>query len=299
MTQKSLITDKQGHLILPAYKEFFKYFFNSNNIRTIDDLKEEIHGPLQDSQVIYELDCIRYSISSVTGQSWLSNEEIDKLAMSVNLAVWKDHQPEGLEIGSKYSDDCINKKYEFNVTANEKKLMMGAAMYEFYNEKAKDCDACDLYVRNHPVRYLGCSACDAFFKEEIGCVSSNFLFPSIETIAKFMKRYPKNKIECVVNTTSFSSGDSGQHWVVLVFHNSTCHYICSCATDITALKCWEKICEELRNNGIELISNSKPVQHDQYNCGLYSLATILITMCFPIEEAQEIEQNYDPNKNRA
>ena len=101
---------------------------------------------------------------------------------------------------------------------------------------------------------------------------------SIQDIKRFIDRYPSAVVGYILNTQTYASGQ-GEHWVALVFTKGKAKLICSQQSDFTAFHDNEKLHRTLTRLGFGLEYNSKLIQKDDFNCGLYSALSLFEMLC--------------------
>ena len=94
---------------------------------------------------------------------------------------------------------------------------------------------------------------------------------TIKDIFQFTKRYPNTLVGGILNTETYESG-RGQHWVCLLFRDSTAYLLCSQAGNFNSFHDKNEINlkSELNKYGFAQRYNNQSIQKDNSNCGLYS-----------------------------
>ncbi len=129
---------------------------------------------------------------------------------------------------------------------------------------------CDECYKHYPFYFGGAHGCDVFDIPEMSI--------TLQDIKKFLDRYPSAVVGYILNTQTYSSGQ-GEHWVALVFTKGKAKLICSQQSDFTAFHDGGKLMQTLRSLGFGLEYNSKLIQKDDFNCGLYSALSLFEMLC--------------------
>ena len=125
-----------------------------------------------------------------------------------------------------------------------------------------DKDLCDVCASIFTCGTVGSHGCDCFFIPGMTL--------SIKDIYLINKRYPSITIFGVINNQTYRSGNGGEHWVYLGFHNGKANLICSEGSDFSVFKDGGKLKNEILNYfGID--HSMRKIQHDGFNCAFYSV----------------------------
>lgn len=270
-----------GHLG-PSYVKMINKLFNAHVTEndTLQSIYDKISNCNNAEQELL-LDALNMfgPKDELTDDEWLSNEHIDKLISGANLFVWKGYDKSQPDL---YTIDApagkINDDVDLDFSKYEcMKMIKPCRYYTLSRKYNSNEDICDHCYSLFPVYYLGCSGSDAFFHDLV--YNRRLQLPEISTIAKFMKRYPEARIFAIVNLVGFSENQPGEHWVTLYFKNGVCTYYCSCGGEFDQLHFHKRIMDEFNANGIKLSPyESKDIQADNYNCGIFSVFTVLYNL---------------------
>jgi hypothetical protein len=121
----------------------------------------------------------------------------------------------------------------------------------------------------YPYYTYQCHGCDVFDISDRSC--------SISDIKEFCDRYPNSIVGGILNTETYASG-KGQHWVCLLFRDSTVYLMCSQAGDFSSFHDQGKLLKQLTQFGFGQKYNSETIQKDGSNCGLYSTLFNLVSI---------------------
>lgn len=125
-----------------------------------------------------------------------------------------------------------------------------------------DKDIVDVSQMVFACNSVGSHGCDCFFI--VG------MTVSIPEIYRFLKRYPSSTIFGVINTQTYRSGNGGEHWVYLGFHNGKANLICSEGSDFSGFHdggCLRRTIEKYFGTDYSM----RKIQHDGFNCSFYSV----------------------------
>jgi hypothetical protein len=135
----------------------------------------------------------------------------------------------------------------------------------------------DEWYRRYPAIFLGCYPCDVFFQE---------WSYSLEEITLFLSRYPSCRIFIILNTITYRSGSSGEHWVSLMIFKKTVSLICSQGGSFNIFKDGGNLKNKFEDLGYTLVHNHTRIQTSNYECGSFSmLSTIKMLIYGNIEKA--------------
>lgn len=126
-------------------------------------------------------------------------------------------------------------------------------------------EICDKCYERYPFYYGGCHGCDVFRTE---------LSLTLEELKRFLDRYPSAHIGYILNTMTYASG-RGEHWIALELTKGKAKIICSQGSDFTAFHDGGYLVHELDRLGFGREYNMKTIQKDNFNCGLYSVLSLL------------------------
>lgn len=143
---------------------------------------------------------------------------------------------------------------EFGIATKEE-------LYELTKEEATN--KLDKLVEKYPYFTYQCHGCDFFKLPDRSC--------SIKDIFQFCKRYPNTLVGGILNTETYESG-RGQHWMCLLFRDSTAYLLCSQAGNFDSFHDNNELnlVSELNKYGFAQRHNPETIQKDNSNCGLYS-----------------------------
>ena len=140
-------------------------------------------------------------------------------------------------------------------------------IYKLSNEEAMS--KLDQLNKKYPYYTYQCHGCDVFDISDRSC--------SIKDIKEFCERYPNSIVGGILNTETYASG-RGQHWVCLLFRDSTAYLMCSQAGDFNSFHDQGKLLKQLNQYGFGQKYNSETIQKDNSNCGLYSTLFNLVSI---------------------
>lgn len=140
-------------------------------------------------------------------------------------------------------------------------------IYKLSNEEATS--KLDQLNKKYPYYTYQCHGCDVFDIPDRSC--------SIRDIKEFCGRYPNSIVGGILNTETYASG-RGQHWVCLLFRDSTAYLMCSQAGDFNSFHDQGKLLNQLNQYGFGQKYNSETIQKDSSNCGLYSTLFNLVSI---------------------
>lgn len=141
---------------------------------------------------------------------------------------------------------------EFGIATKEE-------IYQLSNDEATN--KLDKLIEKYPYYTYQCHGCDVFNIKDRSC--------NIKDIFQFCKRYPHTIIGGILNTETYASG-RGQHWVCLLFRDSTAYLLCSQAGDFNSFHDGGDLIKQLNTYGFAQKYNGETIQKDNSNCGLYS-----------------------------
>lgn len=127
----------------------------------------------------------------------------------------------------------------------------------------------DKLVEKYPYFTFQCHGCDCFELSSKTC--------TIFDIVQFMKRYPRTLVGGILNTETYRSG-RGQHWVAVLFLNSTVYLICSQAGNFNDFNDGGNLIKQFNKYGLAQQYNKIRIQNDNSNCGLYSTLSNLFAI---------------------
>ena len=151
---------------------------------------------------------------------------------------------------------------EFGIASREE-------IYNLSNEEATN--KLDHLIKKYPYFTYQCHGCDFFKYADRSC--------TIKDIFQFTKRYPNTLIGGILNTETYESG-RGQHWVCLLFRDSTAYLLCSQSGNFDSFHDNNKLnlVSELNKYGFAQRHNPETIQKDNSNCGLYSTLFNLVAL---------------------
>lgn len=164
---------------------------------------------------------------------------------------------------------------EFGIASKEE-------IYKLNNNEA--INKLDKLVEKYPYFTYQCHGCDVFNISDRCC--------TIKDIFQFCKRYPHTLVGGILNTETYASG-KGQHWVCIMFRDSTVYLLCSQAGNFNSFNdnSENNMISELIKYGFAQKYNTELIQKDNSNCGLYSTLFNLVA----IMQLDEINKNNSVN----
>jgi len=222
-----------------------------------------------------------------TMETWMDNFRINSLGYPTTMIVYKkydvNNSPDvySVNIPAPVSSE-INKNIKLNwyrvykfIVNPLRGILIQQKLYgndklrtpnNLSNEELERiCDVCYL---QYPIAYCGSHGCDVFNNEAQSDFENMSL--TLDEIDKVLERYPKLHIEYVLNTAMYRSSSGGQHWVTVIFTHKKCMLICSQAGNFDIFDDNNYFLHWLDNKGYKREHNNISIQHDGFNCGIFS-----------------------------
>jgi hypothetical protein len=218
-----------------------------------------------------------------TKKEWLDNFRIKALMHIISLSKFK--KDDSQYTYSIAAEKClpINRSISLDfsriirfVIGDLKKFIIVHQIYPFYSidkkENSKnnisltDEEICDRCYEYFPFFSGDCHGCDAFY--------INFTL-TISEIDLFLQRYPSAVLGYILNTATYASG-KGEHWLAVIFTKHQATMLCSQGSDFSVFKDNGRLRADIERHKFGMSYSSRVIQHDSYNCGLYSVLSLIM-----------------------
>jgi hypothetical protein len=274
----------------------FKDLFQSNGKITYEDLMKTFSAENNDVMLAYLMLAFKKWDSNITLQlyyvygrlsplpqrnEWLDNFRLKALMQILALSKYgKDDTPYTYSIENE-KPLPINKNVSINfskvariIIGDLKRFIIKTRMYPFYSanksetplQNITDEQLCDDCYKYFPFYSGDSHGCDAFY---------NGMTLTIDEITEFLERYPSAILGYILNTATYASG-RGEHWLALVFIKHNAIMLCSQASDFGVFHDNGRLRGDLERHGYGLAYNARNIQTDGYNCGLFSLLSLIM-----------------------
>jgi hypothetical protein len=225
-------------------------------------------------------------------QEWMDNQRLTRLLHAMDLVQWREYDspyvytlreafPHDISQPSALVDyERVRKIVVKPVREHVLKHILHAISIDATAEEI--CDACYRYF---PWSSGGAHGWDVFL---------NGKSLNVRELRQYFARYPSAKISYIVNTKTYNSG-KGQHWVAVEFRQGICRMICSQGGGFDTFRAVQadidkgyivaggnksKFVFDLQANGFGTAYNAQVLQHDTFNCGIYSFFAVYYLLCY-------------------
>lgn len=217
---------------------------------------------------------------------WFDNYRLNNYGNPLNMVMWKKYDSEHIYTIDVYEPKPINSSVKLNFNDVIKFLVGSLRAFIINNNLYPGCvkrssnageqnrkltaeQICDECYLHYPYYYGGAHGCDVF---DIG------LTLTLEEITKFLNRYPSARVGYILNTATYKSG-KGEHWVALELTKGKAKMICSQQSDFTVFHDGGVLDSKLKRLLYGQEWNTKRLQNDSYNCGIFSSLALYEMLC--------------------
>lgn len=239
-------------------------------------------------------------------KEWMDNYRINNIGYPLNMLVYHKYdgpdnysisQEEPLPINESITDINFRRACKYLVTPfrrivlsidnNDESILTKNILDEALDNDEVCKRICDMCYLKYPVCYCGSHGCDVF-----GISNLSLTIPEITQV---LRRYPSWHICYVLNTATYASGQ-GVHWVALELTQGHAKLICSQGSPFNS--CFDDggvIYSTLVNNGYSLEDNPRCIQHDDYNCGIFSPIALYMLIIYNGDIARAVNEGIGPD----
>ena len=336
------ISDRENKQVKENSRQLFVKIINEEN--TIDGILNSLHKAFNCSsmEAIYaqalivfnelpndllirsmNFTCRVLTLNNPT--EWMDNWRINAFGTCLSMIMWNEfdaenvftiprtHKPISSDKGLTEEDYklfvkyCVNPLREFiirmdlypnkPIPSNLRQLREKVTIknHMTYKEIADKC------YRYFPYYYIGSHGCNALIEGDWTI--------HVPEIWNFLQVYPSAVFGGVFNTSSY--GNSGQHWMTVMFHNKQkgshqdgaaknspeAVLFCSQHSDWNSFDISDRILTELRKMPFPTTYNVKNLQTDGYSCGNFGVISNLILLCTDVDVQRSAEMIGENGKN--
>jgi hypothetical protein len=245
-----------------------------------------------------------------TKNEWLDNWRENSYGNCLNMIQWKDfdnndnftitRERKPINSSITFSESELSTILKFIVgtfrTFLIKNDMSPTDYQKQSNQKLSDLEICDKCYELYPFNWIGSHGCNSLYEGDWTV--------HIDLISKYLDRYPSAILGGVFNTAQY--GMQGEHWMALLYYRNLeiengkkGTLICSCGSDWSAFKgdASKKIMQKHSEKPIASENNSITIQRDSYNCGVYSIISILSMLIKDMDVLKTVEFIGENGKN--
>lgn len=220
---------------------------------------------------------------------WFDNFRLTGIANSMNLLIWRD------DVDGVYGVGRLPKPINQNIELDFKRVKQHLVrpLREFIIKQSlfpeniedryqelSDKEICDKCYEHFPFYFGGAHGCDVF------TMSGSSL--SISEIKAFCKRYPSAIVGYILNTETYRSR-SGQHWLSIAFSDDSCSIINSAGRGLESFHDEGYLSKNIRERFAAINYNDKHLQNDGYSCGMFSVISLYMLICFDMNVPKAVE----------
>ena len=220
---------------------------------------------------------------------WFDNFRLTGIANSMNLLIWRD------DVDGVYGVGRLPKPINQNIELDFKRVKQHLVrpLREFIIKQSlfpeniedryqelSDKEICDKCYEHFPFYFGGAHGCDVF------TMSGSSL--SISEIKAFCKRYPSAIVGYILNTETYRSG-RGQHWLSIAFSDDSCSIINSAGRGLESFHDEGYLSKNVRERFAAINYNDKHLQNDGYSCGMFSVISLYMLICFDMNVSKAVE----------
>lgn len=265
-------------------------------------------------------------------EEWLSNFTISSPLYALSFIVWQplDNNIDYSKIGSpqpvNYSEKIDFKKWKEYIVTDLKELIIKMNFFNNFTIKPiikairekqpvtqeiyaqcvgkeehlthstlltlTDEEVCDIAYYIYPFFSGGCHGCDFYDATSISL--------NLDEYHDAFKRYPSMTVGLVLNLDKYSQG--GSHWVCLQLTEYKVKLLCSAGSSFTAFHDNGELANKLQNLRWSTIYNTQIIQHDNSQCGVFSVLSNIALLIYPSlsdavnfigQNAESIQQGAD------
>ena len=215
-----------------------------------------------------------------SSNEWFDNYRLNAYGNVLNIIMYSNYDsPEVYTINEIPKQINQNVELDFDKIENLlvgslRKLIITHSIYpnnsNYSDRKLTSKDVCDECYLHYPMFFGGAHGCDCFDMP---------ISLSVHEIKQMLLRYPSARIGYILNTSTYASR-RGQHWVTLEFTNGSVKLICSVGHNFDIFDDGGKLKRTIISEGFGMQYNFRTIQKDSYNCGLYSVLSLYMLLCY-------------------